>query len=418
MVAKKLLKPTKVQVDTADSGEKALELTLLNEYHLILMDHLMPKMDGIECFHAIRAQSGGLSKETSVVVLTANAGADNQAMYKREGFDAYLVKPVDSVELENTMRKVLPDKLVKLSREVKESDDAEGFYHEIRRKTPIVITTESSADLPPEIIHKLGIPVIPFKVHINDGIFYDGEETGNDTIVRCIQDKEILAKSEAPSVAEYENFFSEQLTHAQHIIHISSAKAISNGFANACEGALAFYNVRVLDSGLISSGLGLLVLYAKELTEIGMFDPDQIISALEDKKVTISTSYIINNTEFLYRSGKLSNNIHKVCDAFMFHPMVEAKNSQLCIRRLWAGNFEKTATRYIKEQFKHSVSIDTSKLFITYSGLKHTDIEKIISEINTYIQFEKVYVQKASPSVSINCGPNTFGLFYMRKNDG
>lgn len=416
MVAKKLLKATKVMVDTAESGEKALGLTLQHEYHVILMDHLMPVMDGIECLHAIRAQAGGLSKDTPIVALTANAGSENQALYKREGFDAYLMKPVDSAELESTIRKLLPQKLVKVSQGNDASEDNESIYHEIRRKIPIVITTESTSDLPAELIEKFNIPVIPFKVHINEGVFYDGLEAGNDTIVRSMQDTSIITRSEVPSVAEYEDFFSDQLTHAQHIIHISSAKSIGDGYANACEGALAFYNVRVVDSGLASGGLGLLVMYAKTLTETGMFDPDQIVEALEEKKDKISTSYIINNTDYLYRSGKLSNYVHKICAAFMLHPIVEARNSSLNIRKLWAGSFDKISSKYIKSLLKHPGEIDKSVLFITYSGLMHSEIEEIQKEIETYIHFDKIYVQKASPSVSINCGPGTYGLFFMRKN--
>ena len=91
MVAEKLLRDTKVQTESAMSGEEALKKTLTQHYDVILMDHLMPKMDGIECLHRIREQVGGLNKETPVVALTANAGSDNQALYKREGFDGYIL---------------------------------------------------------------------------------------------------------------------------------------------------------------------------------------------------------------------------------------------------------------------------------------------------------------------------------------
>lgn len=60
MVARKLLSDTKIQIDTALSGEECLKLTQLYHYDGILMDHLMPEMDGIECFHALRTQPGGL----------------------------------------------------------------------------------------------------------------------------------------------------------------------------------------------------------------------------------------------------------------------------------------------------------------------------------------------------------------------
>ena len=67
LVVKKLLKDTKVQVTCAESGEKCLELTQQERFDVILMDHLMPGMDGIRCMHAVKEQPGGLCKETPIV---------------------------------------------------------------------------------------------------------------------------------------------------------------------------------------------------------------------------------------------------------------------------------------------------------------------------------------------------------------
>ena len=58
------------------------------------------------------------------------------------------------------------------------------------------------------------------------------------------------------------SFFAEQLTKAQFVVHISMAESVSPGFANALEASKAFDNVMVIDSGQLSSGMGLIVLYA------------------------------------------------------------------------------------------------------------------------------------------------------------
>jgi len=70
----------------------------------------MPEMDGIECLHAIRTQTGGFNQNTPVVVLTANAGSENKALYFREGFDGYLLKPVSGAQLEEELLRLLPKK--------------------------------------------------------------------------------------------------------------------------------------------------------------------------------------------------------------------------------------------------------------------------------------------------------------------
>ena len=84
IVVRKLLAETKVQIDTASSGAECLQMTLKQHYDGILMDHLMPEMDGIQCLHALRVQPGGLCQDTPVIALTANAGSDNQLLYQRD----------------------------------------------------------------------------------------------------------------------------------------------------------------------------------------------------------------------------------------------------------------------------------------------------------------------------------------------
>lgn len=73
----------------------------------------MPEMDGIECLHAIRTQMGGFNQNTPVVALTANAGSENKALYFREGFDGYLLKPVSGEQLEEELIRHLPKNLIR-----------------------------------------------------------------------------------------------------------------------------------------------------------------------------------------------------------------------------------------------------------------------------------------------------------------
>ncbi|MCR5672336.1 MAG: response regulator [Lachnospiraceae bacterium] len=107
-VESKLLSNTKVHVDTASSGAQALEMTKEKRYDVILMDHLMPEMDGIECLSNIRKQDYGKCRDVPVIVLTANAAAEDMQMYKEAGFDGFLVKPVSGAKLEGGLLKHIP----------------------------------------------------------------------------------------------------------------------------------------------------------------------------------------------------------------------------------------------------------------------------------------------------------------------
>lgn len=130
-VVQSLLKQTQVQIDTAEDGRKCLEICAKNHYDLILMDHLMPNMDGVEAFHALRDDKKGINYRTPVIILTANAVAGMKQGYLDEGFNGFLSKPVQAQLLEEALMQHLPEELVKLA-EQEAVDDTE---EKIRRQT-------------------------------------------------------------------------------------------------------------------------------------------------------------------------------------------------------------------------------------------------------------------------------------------
>ena len=415
MVAEKLLRDTRVKTETATSGEECLKMTLQTHYHAILMDHMMPGMDGIECLRAIRRQSGGLCKDTPVIVLTANAGSENKAIYRKEGFNGYILKPVEAQMLEDTLRSVLPIDLVTGVDTDSSKLDAEGFIAKTGQKIPLLVTTDSVSDLPLELLRSMNIPVLSYKVITGEGVFSDGIEAGGDVIIRYLSDKDTTAKSEAPSVEEYEEFFANLLPRCQNILHIAMAKNSSHGYANALQASSAFYNVKVIDSGHLSSGMGLMALEAVKLADSDRIDVDAFIKRLEHKKSRIRTSFIVDSTEYLYRSGRLSERVYKLCNAFLLHPVIVMKKSSMTVGSILVGERDSVCKAYIKRALRNPDSIDPSVLFITYVGMKLDEVEAVKEEAMKIVKFEKVYLQKASPAVSINSGPGTFGLIYSKK---
>jgi len=109
LVFEELLSDSGIKIEKANSGMEALKLTLDRAFDIIFMDHMMPGMDGIECFDRIKQQSYGKNKNTPVVMLTANALSGAKEEYEKEGFAGFLAKPVQMSELENMLIKLLPD---------------------------------------------------------------------------------------------------------------------------------------------------------------------------------------------------------------------------------------------------------------------------------------------------------------------
>lgn len=108
MVAEGIFKDYQMRVTTAESGRKAIELCEREDFDLIFLDHMMPEMDGVETLKRLRRIYTGPGKVLTVIAFTANAVSGAREMFLREGFDEFVSKPIETLELERILRKVLP----------------------------------------------------------------------------------------------------------------------------------------------------------------------------------------------------------------------------------------------------------------------------------------------------------------------
>ena len=102
LVAEGLLRPYKMRVFTCLSGREAIELVKARSFDLVLMDHMMPEMDGMGTMHAIRAL-GGRFVELPIVALTAHAVNGMKEMFLEGGFDDFLSKPIETDKLDELL---------------------------------------------------------------------------------------------------------------------------------------------------------------------------------------------------------------------------------------------------------------------------------------------------------------------------
>lgn len=416
MVVTKLLRDTKVRIDTSSSGADALRKTLNIKYDVIFMDHLMPEMDGIECHRKIKEQTGGRCRETAIVILTANADEENRALYARENFDGYMSKPVSGEELENELYNLLPKEIVHITGTRSEiAEESISWMNNTNKRKSVVVTTESVADLTPEVADRFGIKVLPHKVRTAEGIFKDGKEIETLGVLKYMEDPDNSVLPEGPTVREAEDFFSKQLAYANNIIHISiSSKLENSGFGPAMEASRSFDNVFVIDSAHLSSGQGLLAIEACRMAEEGM-SPEKILERLESVKKKIHTSFIVDNMDFLARAGQVGPGIANIVKSLMGRPVLVLRKGKMGVGVTYFGDRENAWKSYINSVLSVPARIDSRILFVTYVGLTKKETEWIREQIERRMHFEEIVFKQASPAISVNCGAGTFGLLYMEK---
>ena len=127
-------------VSTCDSGQAAIDSCRENDYDVIFMDHMMPGMDGVEAMRRIRSDMSRGKVVTPIIAFTANAVSSAKEMFRQVGFDGFIGKPVDRVELERVLRRVLPKYLVMVEETTTDSRTGVRSEH--------IVPMNNAADLP------------------------------------------------------------------------------------------------------------------------------------------------------------------------------------------------------------------------------------------------------------------------------
>lgn len=413
MVAKSLLSATKVQVDVVASGSECLEMTKTKYYHVILLDYMMPGMNGSDTRKAIKTQENGLCRDSAIIVLTGNALSGARQHYLDEGFDGYVEKPIEGRLLELEILKFLPPDIIEYL-EPSTIDPEE--YNQMRRITmqkrkKVYITTDCVCDIPKNLCEKYDIKLMYLYIRTPNGRFADTIEIDSDSLTQYISSENSTAYADSVTVEEYEEFFANVLTQAECVIHISLAKHAGKSYDVAVQAARGFDHVRVIDSGQISGGQALITLCAAKWAMEGM-SADDICEQLEHMKSNVKSRFIMPNVKIFQQNGHTNEWAVKACKMFQLHPYVALKQSKPVLVSLLSGDMPTVWKRGIRLILRNKRHICRDIIIVTHVGCTVKQQEMIQQEILKCIPFERVIIQKASFSNACNSGIETIGLAF------
>nr|MCR5303351.1 DegV family protein [Lachnospiraceae bacterium] len=143
--------------------------------------------------------------------------------------------------------------------------------------------------------------------------------------------------------------------------------------------------------------------------------PENLVKELEGVKLRIRTSFIVDNTSYLARTGRVSQGLNAVSNAFMLHPVLRLKDGMMKVGNIMIGTRDSAWEKYISGVLDKSSNADRKLLILECSGLSISEKELIVEKVKKISHFEDIIIHNVSPTISINCGPHTFGLIYMTK---
>ena len=276
----------------------------------------------------------------------------------------------------------------------------------------IAISVESTNDLSKELLQEYDIKVVPYHIILDNKEFLDGEMPTQE-MFNIVDEIKTLPKTNAINEFEFVEYFQNIKKEYDAIIHISLSSALSSTCANAMRAAQNIENVYVIDSQTLSTGIGLLAIYARELAIEGL-DASLIAQKVQDRTNDVQASFVIERLDYLHKGGRC--NLFALFGATLLkiRPRIVVKNGKMSSDKKYKGSMTKVVKKYCEDVLEEYPNLELDKVFITYT----TATEEMVEQARSVLVergFKNIYETHAGCTIASHCGANTLGILFFNK---
>lgn len=281
----------------------------------------------------------------------------------------------------------------------------------------VVITADSTCDLPKSIIEKNNIVITPLSILLGEDTFLDGVDVFPKNVYEFVARKGTLPKTAAVAPAVYFDLFDKLTKQGKAVVHISLSSAISSSYQNACLAARDFDDVYVVDSKSLCTAMGLLVLKACDFRAKG-FDARKITGRVNSIVPKVSTTFVLDTLEYLHKGGRCSGVERFGANILGIRPSiaVDPKTGTLDVIKKYRGKMDNVYKQYAEDCLKNVSKIDASRIVVADSGgISGEVLSYTLGLIEGKARFDEIIRAEAGCTISSHCGPKTLAIFYIRK---
>ena len=279
----------------------------------------------------------------------------------------------------------------------------------------IVITSDSTCDLSPELRQRYNIDILPLGVTLGGKVYKDGVDITPDDIYAHHDKTGELPKTTAANVDEFYNFFKTFADEGKTVIHFDISSGMSSTYNNARIAAEEFENIYVIDSANLSTGIGLLVIAAAEMVNDGL-EAEEIVTKIKALVPMVDASFVIDNLEYLYKGGRCSALAAFGANMLKLKPCIEVKDGAMGVSKKYRGKYSDVLKTYVSERLGDGSGIDDSRVFVTHAGCDEEIVKQVVEQVKATGIFKEVFLTRAGCTVSSHCGANTLGVLFIRKH--
>ncbi|HEY6117522.1 MAG TPA: DegV family protein [Candidatus Dormibacteraeota bacterium] len=270
----------------------------------------------------------------------------------------------------------------------------------------VAIVTDSTADLPPQLLKQKAIRVVPLTLNFEGRSLLDGVDIRPSEFYRKLPNATTHPTTSQPSPGQFAEVYEELLADHAAVVSIHISEKLSGTYASALQAAEMTDpgRVRVIDSHLVSMSLGLLTLAASDMAVNGN-NADAIVERASAMRDRVQTFFSVATLEFLRRGGRIGRASALLGSVLQVKPV-------LCIRDGLVTPLERVRTfdRALNRIVELSREVDTGKglCVIVGHGDAEADAERVARELEPVA--ETLLIQPLGPVVGAHAGPGVVGV--------
>lgn len=276
----------------------------------------------------------------------------------------------------------------------------------------IVISAESTIDLPKELLDKYNINTTPFTINLGDELIEDHFGVSKE-IFEFVDKSKKLPKTSAVSPDQFKTHFENLKKDYDAIVHVSLSSLISSAYNNACMVAKEMENVYVVDSKSLSTGIALLAIKGKDLIDEGK-DAKEIFETLQALTPKVEASFVLERLNYLHKGGRCSALALLGANILKIKPQIILSDGRMIVGKKYMGNMTKVVDKYIDDLLDSNPNPILEHVFITHSS-PMPEAEKILTEKLENHGFKYIHNTLAGGTISSHCGPNCIGVLFLNK---
>ncbi len=279
---------------------------------------------------------------------------------------------------------------------------------------PVVITSDSTCDLPPELQERYHIRIIPLTIQLGEESFLDGAGFSIEDIYARYHADGTLPKTAAPGIQQFTDFFSAILSEGCEIVHLDISSELSGSFNNACIAASELEGVYPVDSRALCNSVGLLAIEGAECAERGMC-AHEIAEHLQSLTGKVDTSFVLDTLEFMWKGGRCSGVTALGANLLRLKPALEMRDGKLSVYRKYRGSITSVYKQYLRERLA-SAEIRPRHVFLCDSGeVPEETLRELGGLVSEAVPDAVLHYTKSGCTITSHCGPKTFGIMFIRK---